>query len=179
MSGHSKWSSIKHKKALTDAQKSKHFGKMAKQITIVAKESGSDPNNNPKLKSVIEKARGLNMPSSNIERAIKRAQSKESGSLENVLFEAYGPAGIAILASGVTDNKNRTTQEIKHLLSEYGVSLASPGAARFLFTKTDDGWRPQTTIEISEGDQKSLEKIFEALDNHDDIDDIYTNAKIS
>ena len=177
MSGHSKWSQIKHKKASTDAQKSRYFAKLARQITVVAKEKGPDPSGNPKLRSMIEKARGLNMPSDNIERAIKSAQAKE-GALEEVLFEAYGPGGVAILISGITDNKNRASQEIKHILSEHGVKLASPGSARFLFEKTNDGWQAQPAIEIDEASRNSLKKLFEALDEHDDINEIYTNAEI-
>lgn len=177
MSGHSKWSQIKHKKALTDAQKSKHFAKLARQITVAAKEKGSDPNTNAVLRAAIDKAREVNMPSDNIERAIKRA-SGEKEALEEVLFEAYGPGGAAILISGITDNKNRTTQEIKHLLSEYGVKLASPGSARFLFQKTDDGWQAQTPLPIDEKSKAELTKLFEALDEHNDIQDIFTNADL-
>lgn len=178
MSGHSKWSQIKHKKALTDARKSKEFAKIARQITIAAREKGESPETNSALRSVVEKARSFNMPSDNIERAIKRATSKDESVLEKVLFEAYGPGGAAILISGITDNKNRTSQEVKHLLSEYGVKLASPGSAKFLFTKTEDGWQAQITMEIDQNSKDALKKLFEALDERDDINDIYTNAEI-
>ena len=178
MSGHSKWSQIKHKKALTDARKSKEFGKLARQITLAARENGPDPSLNPTLRTAMEKARSFNMPSDNIERAIKRAASKEDGGLEEVLFECYGPGGAAILIKGITDNKNRTSQEVKHLLSEHGVKLASPGSAKFLFSRTDDGWQARTTIETDEAAKDSLKKLFEALDERDDINDIYTKANI-
>ena len=178
MSGHSKWSQIKHKKALSDARKSKEFAKLAKQITLAARELGPNIEINSRLKSAVEKARSFNMPSENIERAIKRATSKEEGALEEVLFEAYGPGGSAFIIEGITDNKNRTTQEIKHLLSEYGIKLAAPGSAKFLFTKTDEGWRPKTALEIDEVAEEQLKKLFEALDERDDINDIYTNASL-
>ncbi len=178
MSGHSKWSQIKHKKALTDARKSKEFAKLAKQITVAAREKGPDPASNPSLRAAVEKARSFNMPSDNIERAIKRATSKDENALEEVLFEAYGPGGSAILIAGITDNKNRTTQEIKHLLSENGAKLASPGSAKFLFQKTEDGWQPIANITVDEKTKEALSKIFEALDENDDINDIYTNAEM-
>lgn len=189
MSGHSKWSQIKHKKALTDAQKSRHFAKLARQITVAVKENGADPNANPALRATIEKARSANMPSDNIERAIKRA-SGEKEALEEVLFEAYGPGGAAILITGITDNKNRTTQEIKHILSERGVKLAAPGSARFLFSapsgrdlasggqKTDDGWQAQALLPVDEKSKAELTKLFDTLDEHDDIQDIFTNADL-
>ncbi|KKU85022.1 MAG: hypothetical protein A2931_01415 [Candidatus Niyogibacteria bacterium RIFCSPLOWO2_01_FULL_45_48] len=178
MSGHSKWSQIKHKKSLTDAKKSKEFGKLARQITVAAREKGPDPASNPSLRAVVEKARSFNMPSDNIERAIKRATSKDESVLEEVLFEAYGPGGTAILISGITDNKNRTSQEIKHLLSEHGVKLASPGSAKFLFQKTDDGWQAAANLPVDEKIKESLSKLFEALDENDDVNNIYTNAEI-
>lgn len=176
MSGHSKWSQIKHKKALTDAQKSKRFSKLARQITLAARSKGSDPNANPGLRTAIEKAREANMPSDNIERAIKRGAGSEKDALEEVLFEAYGPGGAALLIVGITDSKNRTTQEVKHILSEHGAKLAGPGSARFLFQKTDDGWQAKSSLEIDQNTKESLTRLFEALDEHDDINDIYTNA---
>ena len=177
MSGHSKWSQIKHKKSLTDAKKSKEFGKLARQITVAARERGPDPASNPTLRTAVEKARSFNMPSDNIKRAIKRAQTKEDA-LEEVLFEAYGPGGAAILILGITDNKNRTSQEIKHLLSEHGVKLARPGSAKFLFQKTDDGWQATVNLPVDEKTKEALSKLFEALDEQDDINDVYTNAEI-
>lgn len=177
MSGHSKWTQIKHKKALTDAQKSKEFAKLARQITLAAKEKGPDPAMNPALRTAVDKAKASNMPSGNIERAIKRAESKENA-LEAVLFEAYGPGGAAILINGITDNKNRTAQEIKHLLLSHNAKLASPGSAKFLFTKTVDGWQAQATIKVGYEDKKNLEKLFEELGERDDVNGACTNADI-
>lgn len=178
MSGHSKWSQIKHKKAAGDAQKSKEFGKLGRQITLAAREKGPDPASNPSLRTAVDKARSFNMPSDNIERAIKRASGADKENLEEVMFEAYGPGGVAMLITGITDNKNRTAQEIKHLLSEHGVKLAGPGSAKFLFTKTDDGWQATATLPVDERTKEELSKLFEALDEQDDVNDIYTNAEI-
>ena len=178
MSGHSKWSQIKHKKAASDAKKGQVYGKLARMITVAAREKGPDPNINPSLRVVIEKARTENMPSDNIERAIKRAAGGEKDSLTEAMFEAYGPGGIAILINGITDNANRTSQEIKHILSDHGAKLAGPGSAKFLFAKTADGWQARSLMPVDESTKEQLTKLFEALDDHDDVQDIYSNAEL-
>jgi YebC/PmpR family DNA-binding regulatory protein len=178
MSGHSKWSQIKHKKALSDAQKSRHFAKLARQIAVAARIKGPNPEINPVLRAIVEKARQANMPSDNIERAIKKGIGGEKEKLEEVLFEAYGPGGAAMLISGITDNKNRASQEIKHVLSEHGAKLAAPGSAKFLFQKTSGGWQARTLLPIDEKTKKDLMKLFEILDENDNVQDIFTNADI-
>lgn len=136
MSGHSKWAQIKHKKALTDAKKGKMFSKLARMITVAAKEKGADPTMNSKLRAAVEKARSLGMPSENVERAIKRGAGGETGAnLEEVLYEALGPGGSAVLIKGITDSRNRTTAEIKHLLAEHGGRLAEKGSVEWMFKK--------------------------------------------
>ena len=178
MSGHSKWSQIKHKKAATDAKKGQIYGKLARMITIAAREKGPDPNTNPALRVAIEKARSENMPSDNIDRAIKRASGGEKDSLEEVMFEAYGPGGVAILIAGITDNSNRTAQEIKHTLAEHGTKLAGPGSAKFLFQKTADGWQAANLMSVDDSTKEQLTRLFEALDENDDVQDIYSNAEL-
>ena len=136
MSGHSRWAQIKHKKALSDAKKGNLFSKMARLIMVAAKEKGHDPTMNPKLRMAIEKAKAVGMPKDNIERAIERGSSGiEAGTLKEVLYEAYGPGGAALLIEGLTDNKNRTTNEIKHTLSEHGGKLAGEGSVEWMFEK--------------------------------------------
>ena len=136
MSGHSHWAQIKHKKVLSDAKKGNLFSKTVRLIMVAAKEKGRDPAMNPKLRMAIEKARAVGMPKENVERAIERGQSgTEAGALEEVLYEAYGPGGAAILIEGLTDNKNRTTNEIKHTLSERGGKLAGAGSVEWMFEK--------------------------------------------
>lgn len=175
MSGHNKWSKIKHKKAATDTKKSKLFSVLVKTIALESKNASGDKNH-PKLKAVIDRAKAVNMPNENIERAILKGTSKDSANLESVIYEAYGPNGIAIIADGITDNKNRTTAEIKHLLSKNGGNLAVPGSTLWAFSKNADGWQANNLIPLKEEDQPAVEKIIAALIDHDDIDNIYTNS---
>lgn len=134
MSGHSKWANIRFKKELTDKKRGQLFTKLANAITIAAKEGGGDPEINFKLKAAIEKAKEHNMPLSNIERAIKRGTGElEGAKIEEVMYEAYGPGGIAILIKIVTDNKNRAASEIRSILSRFGGKLAEIGSVGYLF----------------------------------------------
>jgi len=134
MSGHSKWAQIKHKKAATDAKKSKIFSKLAAAITVAAREGGGDPDKNPKLRLAIDKARSFNMPSDNIERAIKRGiGALEGAQLEELIFEAYGPNGHPLLITAITDNRNRTLAEVKHILNKYGGKLGAEGSVKWMF----------------------------------------------
>jgi YebC/PmpR family DNA-binding regulatory protein len=136
MSGHSKWSQIKHKKAITDVKKGKIFSKLARMISVAAREGGGDPNINYKLRMIIDKAKAVNMPSDNVDRAIKKGTGALEGvKMEEFTYEAYGPGGIALIIEGITDNKNRTLSEIKHLLSSQGGKFAETGSVSFLFQK--------------------------------------------
>lgn len=175
MSGHSKWSKIKHKKAATDAKKSKIFSKMVRYITVEAKKAKGD-RNSPGLRLAIDKARAENMPADNIDRAIDKASSSLA-ELEPVTYEAYGPGGVAIIIEGYTDNRNRTVQEMKHLLSKNGWALAAPGAALWAFTKTDQGLVPSTTVDLSDEDLEQLSDLVDQLEDHDDVNEVYTNAE--
>ena len=136
MSGHSKWASIKHKKAATDAKRGAAFTRVIREITTIAKAGGGNPDMNPSLKTAIDRARAINMPSNNIENAIKKGTGELPGVIyEEVTFDAYGPGGVAMLITGLTDNKNRTTAEIRNILSKKNGSLAGPGSTAFLFSK--------------------------------------------
>ena len=177
MSGHSKWAQIKHKKGATDAKRGKLFSKLAKAITIASKELGPDPKINFKLASAIEEARAANMPSDNIERAIKRATEKDFAELKEVIYEAYGPGGSTVIITAVTDSSNRTTNEIKHLLSEHGAKLGTQGSAMWAFTKQDKEYVPNFPMELRESDNKQFESLLEALDNQDDVQEVYSNVK--
>src|SRR3984957_11744830 len=120
MSGHSKWASIKHKKAVVDARRGQHFTKLARGITVAAKEGGGDPEGNSTLALAVQKARDASMPKDNIERAIAKGtgEGAEGDRIETVLYEAYGPGGVALLIEAMTDNRNRTGSEVRHLLSK-------------------------------------------------------------
>lgn len=174
MSGHSKWAKIKHKKAATDARKSKVFSKLVRYIQVEAKKAKGD-RNAPGLRLAIEKARAENMPADNIDRAISKA-SGEGVELETLTYEAYGPGGAAIIIEGYTDNRNRTSQEIKHLLSQHGGSLANPGAALWAFQRNEDGLTATTTVDLSDEDLEKLAQLIDEIEEHDDVQNVYTNA---
>lgn len=239
MSGHSHWATVKHTKGAADAKRSKAFSKMARVIIISAKEGGSDPDANSKLRTAIEQAKALNMPKDKIERSIKKGTGElEGGRLESITLEAYGPNNIAIILEGITDNKNRTLGEIKKVLNQYHGKLAGEGSVKWLFerkgtmtvnneqrtmnkeelemdaieagaedikeqdnfieiyTKPDElekvkkgleeknikiessslDWVAKKLIEAES--KESLEKLFEALNDNDDIQNIYSNLKL-
>ncbi len=136
MSGHSKWASIKHKKAAIDAKRGKVFTKLIREITVVAKQGGGDPETNPKLRTAIQTAKAANMPADNIERAIKKGTGELEGvTYEEVNYEGYGPQGVAILVHCLTDNKNRTASEIRSIFSKTNGNMAGAGSVAWLFEK--------------------------------------------
>jgi len=176
MSGHNKWSKIKHKKAATDAAKSKIFGKMARLIAVESKKANGDTSS-AGLRAAMDAARAANMPKDNIDRAVAKGTSAETAALESVVYEMYGPAGVAILIDILTDNRNRTAAEMRHMLSKLGYELATPGSAAWAFTKLNEGgYEPHTIVDITEEDGEKLEKLIDALDDHDDVQEVYTNA---
>lgn len=240
MSGHSKWASIKHKKAAADQKRGAAFTKVIREITAVARAGGGNPDTNAALRTVIDRAKGINMPSNNIENAIKKGTGELPGvTYEEVTFDAYAPGGIAMLITGLTDNKNRTTAEIRNILSKKGGSLAGPGATSYLFTKKgfvsiekdkigeeelmevvleagaediksegdyheitcDIGdleaikeavkskeipvvtaemtMIPSTTVKVSGSDVKTLLALMEALEEQEDVQNVYANFDIS
>jgi len=242
MSGHSKWSQIKHKKAITDVKKGKVFSKLVRLISVAARAKGKDPETNPTLRMLIEKARSINMPIENVERAIAKGAGELEGSqIEEFTLEAYGPGGSALIIEGTTDNNNRSISEIKFLLSEHEGKLANPGSVLWLFDRyglitikktptakkdelelmaIDSGaedikWPDEETLEIytkpeelekikkslseknikadesalvwipknetlleDQKDKERLEKLFEALDDNEDVSEVYTNANL-
>src|ERR1700726_3022521 len=137
MSGHSKWHSIKHKKAVVDARRGQHFTKLARAITVAAREGGGDADGNPSLALAVQKARDASMPKDNIERAIAKGtgEGTDSEQFEAVLYEGYGPGGVALLIEALTDNRNRTGADVRHQLSKYGGNLGEPGSVAYLFDK--------------------------------------------
>jgi len=235
MSGHSKWSSIKHQKAATDQKRGKVFAKLARIIAIAAKE-GADPSTNARLRSALQTAREWNVPKDNIARAIRKGTGEErGGELEEVLYEAFGPGGAALLISAITDNRNRTSSELKHILGQCDGKLSGEGSVRWQFDlkgvltvqeamsdellkaaidagaddireRTDGAvdiltskenldavrkelekakkeitdqsleWLPKNAIEtVSEEAQAQLDHLFSALDEREDVQEIYSN----
>jgi YebC/PmpR family DNA-binding regulatory protein len=137
MSGHSKWSSIKHKKGAADAKRGKLFSKLARAVIVAARDGGGDPENNPTLATAIQKARDASMPKENIQRAIDRGTGAgaDGAAIEHVLYEGYGPGGVAILVEALTDNRNRAGAEIRFAFSSHGGSLGEPGSVAWIFEK--------------------------------------------
>ncbi len=136
MSGHSKWNNIKNKKGKEDARRAKEFTKLGRYIMVAAREGGPDPDYNPALKAAIEKAKAANMPNENIERAIKKGVGElDSGSFEEITYEGYGPGGIAVYVSCLTDNRNRTASDIRHAFDKVGGNLGQTGCVSFMFER--------------------------------------------
>jgi YebC/PmpR family DNA-binding regulatory protein len=157
MSGHSKWATIKHKKAATDAKRGKAFTRLIKEISIAARHGG-DPDGNPRLRSAILAAKAVSMPAENIKRAIMRGTGElEGGQIEEVMFEGYGPGGAAVLVQVATDNRNRTVSEIRHVFSKQGGNLGEHGSVAWMFER-----RSQILIEVSKTTEDQLMTI--ALD---------------
>jgi len=137
MAGHSKWASIKHKKAVVDARRGQQFTKLARAITVAARDGGGDPESNAALATAVQKARDASMPKDNIERAIAKGtgEGADAAAIESVLYEGYGPGGVALLIEALTDNRNRTGAELRHLLAKQGGTLGEPGSVAYLFAK--------------------------------------------
>ena len=135
MSGHSKWNNIKRKKEKTDGAKAKIFTKVGREISVAVREGGSDPNNNGKLRDLIAKAKGLNVPNDNIQRIIKKAEGLDKTEFEAITYEGYGPGGIAMMVETLTDNRNRTAADMRHYFDKNGGNLGAMGCVSYLFTK--------------------------------------------
>lgn len=183
MSGHNKWSKIKRQKGATDAAKSKIFSKMARAISTASRQVNGDTSS-PTLRTAIEKAREYNMTNEAIERAVKKGSGADAEQLESITYEAYGPGGSALIIEALTANRNKAAQEVKFILSEHGFSLAGQGSAAWAFTKEVDpstslgaSWQPTMTVKLSPEDEQALEKLIDALEENDEVQDVYTNAE--
>ncbi len=178
MSGHSKWKNIMHKKEKTDAQKAKVFSKVGKEITVCVKEGGPDPVSNSKLRDLIQKAKSLNVPNDNIDRIIKKASAADSANYEEIVYEGYGPSGVAVIVEAMTDNRNRTGSDVRHYFDKYGASLGQTGCVSYLFA--DKG----VVIVANDGnidEDKLMEDALEAgaedFANEGEIFEIYTTPE--
>ena len=177
MAGHNKWSKVKHIKGPADAKRGKIFSKLSKEITLAAKAGGGNPDMNARLRSAILSAKGQNMPNDTIDRAIKKATTDNSADMESIVYESYGPGGVAILIDALTDNRNKAAQEIKHILSKNGFELASPGSASWAFKKENNVWNATTTMPLEDADIETLTKLVEELEENDEVQNVYTNAE--
>lgn len=200
MSGHSKWSSIKHKKGAADAKRGKIFTKLIKEITVAARIGGGDPDGNPRLRTAIQAAKAENMPKDNIDRAIKKGTGELEGvSYDEVDYEGYGPGGVALLIDCLTDNKNRTVADLKHIFDRHGGSLGEPGCVAWMFEKrglivcerdqVDEEKLLDTALEAGAEDIKEEETEFEVVIAPSDFETVkkafddeglvYTMAEVS
>jgi YebC/PmpR family DNA-binding regulatory protein len=136
MSGHSKWHTIKHKKGAADAKRGKIFTRIIKELTIAARNGGGDPDMNPRLRTIVAEAKSVNMPADNIKRAIRRGTGEEEGMVyEEIMYEGYGPNGVAVMVDAITDNRNRTVSEIRHIFGKYGGNLGETNSVGWMFDK--------------------------------------------
>jgi len=236
MSGHSKWSTIKHKKGAADAKRGKIFTRILKEMTVAARMGGGDPAGNPRLRAAVAEAKANNMPKDNIERAIKRGTGElEGATYEELTYEGYGPGGVAVMVETMTDNTNRTTPEIRHIFEKCGGNMGTPGSVRFQFERKgyfaveksavsedklmevaleagaddlqteDEGFEiytspdnfeqvrqaleknniptveaklgqiPANYVKIDEAKSKSMTRLMEMLDDHEDVQNVWTN----
>lgn len=175
MSGHNKWSKIKNKKAVTDAVKSKIFSKHAALIAMESRKANGNIAS-PGLSAAIERAKKDSMPKENIDRAVAKGSGGDGAKLEEITYEAYGPGGVAMIITVVTDNNNRTAPEIRHIFTKAGLQLGTPGSAAWAFTKTAEGYVPQSPVELSDLDGEKLASLIEALEENEDVQDVYTTA---
>ncbi|OQX71584.1 MAG: YebC/PmpR family DNA-binding transcriptional regulator [Candidatus Cloacimonas sp. 4484_275] len=175
MSGHNKWSSIKHKKGAADAKRGKLFTRLVKEIIVAARDGGGDPNTNPRLRLAISNARTANMPNANIERAIKRGTGEIEGvNYENFTYEGYGQNGVAIIVETLTDNKQRTVSEVRHTFSKYGGTMAENGAVSWIFEQKGLIEIPKDSLDEEEMMMAALDAGAEDFSAEDDHFEIYT-----
>lgn len=178
MSGHSKWHNIRRKKAVLDAKKGKIFSKMTRLITVAARQGGGEVGSNPSLRLAVDKAKAASMPKDNIDRAIKKGTGESgAGSFEEITYEGYGPEGVAFLVKGITDNKNRTVAEVRHLFDKSGGSLGALGSTSYIFGA--DPKNPNFEVEIEDKDKvKKVVALIDSLEDNDDIQEVFANFSV-
>jgi YebC/PmpR family DNA-binding regulatory protein len=180
MAGHSKWAGIKHKKAVVDARRGAQFTKLARAITVAARDGGGDPEHNAALANAIQKAKDASMPKDNIERAVAKGTGEggDADAIEAILYEGYGPGGVALLIEALTDNRNRTGSEVRHVLSKHGGNLGEPGSVAYLFDKRGvvtvdaDRWSEDDLIVAIDAGAQDIERdedVFEVLTDPSDL----------
>lgn len=178
MAGHSHWKQIKYKKAQSDQKRSQLFSKLLNAISVAAKQD-PNPEFNPRLRTAIEKAKENNVPQENIERAIEKAKLKQDN-LEELLIEAYAFNGVPLIIEAITDNKNRTISQIKSILKDFEAKIAEPGSVlwAFNYNSKEQIYEPKYFQEIDESEKEKILKLLAALDDQDEVQDIYTNINL-
>ena len=188
MSGHSKWSTIKHKKAMVDARRGKMFTKLIRELTSAARAGGGDPDTNPRLRTAVASAKGANMPNDTIQRAIQKGTGDIAGeTYEEVTYEGYGAGGVAVLVDTLTDNKNRTVAEIRHLFSKHGGSMGENGCVAWMFQRQgffavdaasiDEDALLELVLEAGGDDVKTENELYEILTSPESFEDVRTSLE--
>ncbi len=182
MSGHSKWNNIKNRKAAQDQKKSKSFFEVVRLIRIAVKQThDGNPDTNPSLRLALEKARSVNMPKENIQRAIDRAlgQGEYGQNIQEVVYEGYGPNGVGFLVVAATDNSQRTSATMKFIFSRGGGSLGGPGSVMFMFRREGTEFVPTIPVPLSETQLNEIEELKDTFLEDDDVEEVYTNAQLA
>jgi YebC/PmpR family DNA-binding regulatory protein len=178
MSGHSHWATTKRDKFAKDAKRSKVFSKVSRLIMIAARQGGGDPGSNPSLRLALDKARDANMPKDNIQKAINKGLGVSSSgqAYEEVIYEGYGPEGVAFMVKAVTDNRNRTVSDIRNIFSRSGGSLGSAGSTAYIFGS--DPQNPSFKVDLDDSSLEKVTDLYDELDEYDDVSAVYMNANI-
>jgi YebC/PmpR family DNA-binding regulatory protein len=178
MSGHSHWDTIRRAKSANDAVRGKIFTKFGKEIMVAVKLGGPSPDSNIRLRAIVAKAKSAGMPNDNIQRSIKNAAaSGDKTNYETVIYEGYGPAGVAVMVHALTDNKNRTASSVRHAFEKCGGSLGTPGCVSYIFLDVDGEWMHEFGVNVPAEKEAAFEKLLEMLDNDDDVQEVVHNAE--
>ena len=178
MSGHSHWDTIRRAKSANDAVKGKIFTKFGKEIMVAVKLGGPSPDTNLRLRAIIAKAKAAGMPNDNIQRGIKNAAaSSDKNNFEAVVYEGYGPAGVAVMVRALTDNKNRTAASVRHAFEKCGGSLGVSGCVSYIFLDVDGEWLHEFGVTVPEDKEAAFEKLLDMLENDDDVQEVIHNAE--
>lgn len=180
MAGHSKWNNIKQRKGAVDAKRAKIFAQLSKLIRVAVKEGKSDnPQFNPGLRVILDKARAANMPKENISRAIDRGMGRgPGGPIQEIMYEGFGPHGVAVLVHAATNNPARTGADIRFIFSRNGGSLGGPGSAQYMFERKGVEFTPMMPMELGEAETAEVETLIEELEGYDDVEEVVTTLKV-
>jgi YebC/PmpR family DNA-binding regulatory protein len=178
MSGHSHWATIKRQKSASDAAKGKIFTKYGKEIMVAVNLGGANPDTNTRLRAVVQKAKAAGMPNDNISRSIKNAaNSNDKTNYETIVYEGYGPAGVAVMVKCLTDNKNRTASNMRHAFEKCGGSLGVSGSVGYIFCEVDGEYLAEFYVKVPEDKETQFSKFLDMLDDDDDVQDVIHNAE--
>ena len=176
MAGHSKWNNIKRRKGAADEKRGKLFTKIGREISVAVKQGGPNPDSNSKLRDVIAKAKANNMPNDSISRSIQKAAGADGASYEEIVYEGYGPSGVAVIVETLTDNRNRTASDVRLYFDKFGGNLGQPGCVKFMFTSENDEYVPIAMVKLTdENDIRNMEKLLDHLEDNDDVQEVYHN----